>query len=74
MNITADGAALKEMERQMQISEDILRYLSIKVDAHETGPSALLKSSRYVREDSYHNRSSDNDDQSASTANEGASV
>ena len=52
MNVTAPVVALKEMERLMYLSEDTLRYLSIKVDAHEEGPSALLKANRYGREDS----------------------
>jgi small subunit ribosomal protein S6 len=42
MDITAPAAAVAEMERQMGINEDILRIFTIKVDAHETGPSAML--------------------------------
>ena len=43
MDITAPAEAVHEMERQMRISEDVLRYMTIKVDAHETGPSAMLQ-------------------------------
>ena len=43
IDIDAPPAALKEMERQMGLSEDILRFMSIKVDAHEDGPSAMLQ-------------------------------
>lgn len=43
MDITAPAAAVAEMERQQGISEDVLRSLTIKVDAHETGPSAMLQ-------------------------------
>ena len=42
MDITAPAAAVTEMERQQGISEDVLRFFTIKVDAHETGPSAML--------------------------------
>jgi small subunit ribosomal protein S6 len=43
MNIEAPPAAVAEMERQMRINEDILRFLTIRVDAHEEGPSAMLQ-------------------------------
>ena len=40
MNIDAPAAAIAEMERQMGINEDILRFLTIRVEALEEGPSA----------------------------------
>ncbi|ODT30387.1 MAG: 30S ribosomal protein S6 [Kaistia sp. SCN 65-12] len=43
MDITCPPAALSEMERQMGISEDVLRFMSIKVEAHEDGPSAMMQ-------------------------------
>ena len=49
-NIDAPAAAIKEMERQMSINEDVLRYLTIKVEAHEEGPSAVLQS-KFQRDD-----------------------
>ena len=42
-NIDAPAPALHEMERQMRISEDVLRYLSIKVDELEEGPSVMMQ-------------------------------
>ena len=45
LNIDAPAAAMSEMERQMRINEDILRYLSIRVEEHEEGPSAMMKKS-----------------------------
>jgi small subunit ribosomal protein S6 len=48
MNIDAPPAAVAEMERQMRINEDVLRLLTIRVDALEEGPSAMLRK----REDS----------------------
>ena len=43
LNIDAPSAAVNEMERQMGISEDILRFMTVKVDAHEDGPSAMMR-------------------------------
>jgi small subunit ribosomal protein S6 len=31
------------MERNMRINEDVLRYLTIRVDEHEEGPSAMMQ-------------------------------
>ena len=45
MNVEAPAAAIFEMERQMRLHEDILRYMTIKVDEHEEGPSAMLRKS-----------------------------
>lgn len=43
LNIVAPSAAVLEMERQMRINEDILRFLTIRVDELEEGPSAMLQ-------------------------------
>lgn len=42
LNIDAPAAAVAEMERQQGISEDVLRFMTIRVEAHEEGPSAML--------------------------------
>jgi len=42
VNIDAPAAAVAEMERQMRINEDILRFLTVRVDEHEEGQSAML--------------------------------
>ena len=42
-NIDAPSAAVIEMERQMSISEDVIRYMTIKVEALEDGPSAQMR-------------------------------
>ncbi|MEM0908698.1 MAG: 30S ribosomal protein S6 [Pseudomonadota bacterium] len=41
MDIDAPPAALEEMERQMRLNEDVLRTLTVKVEAHEEGPSVM---------------------------------
>jgi len=43
MDIDAPPPAVKEMERQMGLSEDVLRFMTIKVDQHEEGPSAMMQ-------------------------------
>jgi small subunit ribosomal protein S6 len=43
LNIEAPPAALAEVERQERLNEEILRYLTIRVDEHEEGPSAMMR-------------------------------
>lgn len=43
IDLDCPPAALNELERQQGLSEDVLRFLTIKVDAHEEGPSAMLQ-------------------------------
>ncbi|WP_112663607.1 30S ribosomal protein S6 [Microvirga flavescens] len=42
-NIDAPAPALAEMERQMSISEDILRFMTIRVDELESEPSVMMQ-------------------------------
>jgi small subunit ribosomal protein S6 len=42
-NLDAAPTAVTEMERQMRINEDILRFMTIRVDALEEGPSIMLQ-------------------------------
>jgi small subunit ribosomal protein S6 len=50
MNIDAPPAALAEIERQERLNEDILRYITIRVEEHEAGPSAMMRKSDRDRE------------------------
>ena len=43
LNISAPPAALAEMERQMQISEDVLRFMTVRVEQLEAEPSAMMQ-------------------------------
>src|SRR4051812_20923777 len=43
LNIDAPAPAVIEMERNMRLNEDVLRYLTVRVDALEEGPSAMLQ-------------------------------
>jgi small subunit ribosomal protein S6 len=45
MNVDAPSAALSEIERQERLNEDVLRYLTVRVDEHEEGPSAMMRKS-----------------------------
>jgi len=44
LNIAATPAAVAELERTMRINEDVIRYLTIRVDTHEDGPSVIMQS------------------------------
>ena len=41
-NIDAPAAAVIEMERQMRFDEDVIRYLSVRVEELDDAPSAIL--------------------------------
>ena len=43
MNIDAPPAAINEIERLERLNEDVLRYLTIRVEEHEDGPSAMMR-------------------------------
>ena len=43
LHIDAPPAAIAEMERQMQISEDILRFMTVRVEELDSEPSAMMQ-------------------------------
>jgi small subunit ribosomal protein S6 len=43
LEFDAPGPVVAELERQTQINEDIIRYMTIKVDANEAGPSVMMR-------------------------------
>ncbi|ALE16684.1 SSU ribosomal protein S6p [Altererythrobacter epoxidivorans] len=43
LNIDAPGSVVEELERQTRINEDVIRYLTIRVDEHEDGPSVMMR-------------------------------
>ena len=45
INVDAPSSALNEIERQERLHEDVLRYLTIRVEALEEGPSAMMRKS-----------------------------
>ena len=42
-NLDATSEAVNELERNMRLNEDVLRYLTVRVEEHEAGPSAMLR-------------------------------
>lgn len=46
MNIAAAPDVVKELERQMRINENILRYLTIAVDTLDDAPSAMMRNAK----------------------------
>ena len=43
MDLDAPPAAINEIERLERLNEDVLRYLTIRVEALEEGPSAMMR-------------------------------
>ena len=44
LNIDAPAGAISELERNMRINEDVLRYMTIRVDELDENPSIMLTS------------------------------
>jgi small subunit ribosomal protein S6 len=49
LNLEADSQTLAEYERIMGLNEDILRFMSITIDAVEEGPSIMMQAQRSER-------------------------
>jgi small subunit ribosomal protein S6 len=43
LNIDGPPAALAELERQMGINEDVIRFMTVRVEALEQGQSAMMR-------------------------------
>jgi len=43
LNIEASGATVAELERQTSINEDVIRWMTVRVDEHEGGPSVMMR-------------------------------
>src|SRR5262249_11370078 len=50
LNIDAPSSAIAEIERQERISEEGIRYLSVRVEELEEGPSAMMRKADRDRE------------------------
>ena len=44
LNLDAPIVAIGELERNLRINEDILRFMTVRVDTLEEGPSAMMQS------------------------------
>lgn len=45
LNIDGPSVAVQEMERSMRIHDDVLRYLTVRVNELEEGPSIVMRKS-----------------------------
>ena len=45
LNIEASGDTIAELERQTSINEDVIRWMTVRVDEHEGGPSVMMRKS-----------------------------
>ena len=43
LNIEGPGEVVAELERQTRINEDVIRYMTIRVEEHEEGPSVMMR-------------------------------
>ena len=51
LDVDAPAPAVAELERQTNINEDVIRFMTIRVDEHEGGPSAMMRRDRSSRDD-----------------------
>ena len=51
LEIDGPAATIQELERQLAINEDIIRYMTVRVDEHEAGPSAMMRRNERDRGD-----------------------
>jgi small subunit ribosomal protein S6 len=50
LNIDAPAGTVAELERQTSINEDVIRYMTIRVEELEGGPSVMMRKSDRDRE------------------------
>ena len=50
LEIDSPAPIIAEIERQASLNEDVIRYMTIRVDAHEQGPSAMMRRGERDRE------------------------
>ncbi|VVT11277.1 30S ribosomal protein S6 [Sphingomonas sp. EC-HK361] len=50
LEIDAPGDVVAELERQTSINEDVIRYMTVRVDALEEGPTVMMRKQERDRE------------------------
>ena len=50
LEIDAPGDVVAELERQTSINEDVIRYMTVRVDEAEAGPSVMMRKQERDRE------------------------
>jgi small subunit ribosomal protein S6 len=43
LDVEASGPAIAELERQTRMNEDVIRYMTVRVEEHENGPSVMMR-------------------------------
>jgi len=43
LNLDAPAGAVKELERNMRINEDVIRFMTIRVDSLDAEPSVMMR-------------------------------
>ena len=82
VNYESESVAVKELERKMGLNEDVLRYMTVRLDAMPTEASPMMKivedddyrRPRYNKYDDRPKPNRDNDDRSDSGDNQTAPV
>lgn len=62
LNLDAPASVIAELERQARMNEDIVRYMTIRVEEHEEGPSVMMRKSDRNDRDRRPSRGRDRDD------------
>ena len=72
-HIEAPSSTIQELERNMRLNEDILRYLTVKIDKLPEGPSVMMtaRPDRPRRTDRYEDNASVKDSYSGSPQTDG---
>jgi small subunit ribosomal protein S6 len=50
LDVDAPTGVVAELERQLGINEDVIRFMTVRVDAHEQGPAAMMRRGERERE------------------------
>ncbi|MDE2029818.1 MAG: 30S ribosomal protein S6 [Alphaproteobacteria bacterium] len=61
-NLDAPPEAVAEMERNMGLNEDVLRFMTVRVEEHEEGPSAIMRKDERSDRPSFGDRGGDRGD------------
>ena len=56
LDIDAPGNVVEELERQTRINEDVIRYMTVRVEEHEDGPSVMMRKNDRERRGRRENR------------------
>lgn len=51
INFISSPDVVKEIERQMKINEDILRFLTVRIEGFDSNPSPLMQQTKNIKED-----------------------